>query len=252
MRTNAKTTKIESEIQTLKILLCKHQFQCDLSIIRLRNDIPETGFNTEKEINNWYKLLEKKDRKYIKQSLYSKLEVCKLTGNGKQKNQQLLDLIDYRNEILTNSPSERFQDEIFKLARRNKLALKWEKYIKNIILFNKWEELGLEEELNFDIQFDKLNNRRKITIDIYEDTSREEVEKVWSKIKVAQKTLFSYSKGKRQPMERFERDKLAYELWQAEKSYEEIAQKLNAKFSTDYQYYEVSKFIERHRKKIGQ
>jgi hypothetical protein len=88
-------------------------------------------------------------------------------------------------------------------------------------------------------------------IEIEDDTTLEDVKMFWSEIKDHQRRLESYNKKKFQPIKEFDRDKLALDLDQEGKTLKNIAEELKQKFGKEYDWTEVSKFIQRHKQKSG-
>lgn len=252
MRTNAKLKKIESEKQQLNLLLCKGQFNADIIYIRKRYKIPNNGFSNKEEVNKWYDILKANTENFLKEVWYDKLEEIEFVGSSAQKSDYLNKLIESKKAIFDSSPYRLYKNEIFKLAKKHKLSPEWEKYLENYIIFNDLEMIEWNAEINFDIQTDKFNDKRKIVINIYEDTTIDDIKAIWPRITKVQESLLSHKKTKRQPMQQFERDKLAYEMKHNGYSLKSIAKELNEKYNANYLDFEIPKFVKRHKKKVWQ
>jgi uncharacterized protein YabN with tetrapyrrole methylase and pyrophosphatase domain len=98
---------------------------------------------------------------------------------------------------------------------------------------------------------DKDTDLERLYVEIEDDTILEDVKQQWQDIKYQQKQLHSHTKDKFQPIKRYDRDKMADDLKRKGYKLADIAKELSEKLSEDYDWYDVSKFIERHRKKLG-
>lgn len=83
------------------------------------------------------------------------------------------------------------------------------------------------------------------------DTRLDDVKKVWSFVEEEQEKLVSWKQKKFQPWRNFERDKYIYKLRERGKKLKEVAEEANKKYKPHVQYFEISKIIERYKKKLG-
>jgi hypothetical protein len=233
--------------QRTKLLIARPDFQEDVLAIRARFKMPSSGL-TDDEINQkWHHEFYQSDDNYFETVwLKRRGEITQL-----KKERKLKEAEELQKQLNNEAPINAFRIAIKSLLKTYKLPLRWEESVRRYVLFNKIENMWLPVGLSIHSEHDEDTDLKKIYIEIEDDTILEDIKQQWQSVKHHQKQLHSRTKDKFQPIREFERDQLAYDLNRKGKNLKEVAKALTKEFKKQYDWYEVSKFIERHRQKIG-
>lgn len=231
--------------QKIKVLINQPDFTKATLDLRVKWNIPEEGFNTQKEIDNWYQLVEQDTKNFIEQNwTRKKKELQKIKESGDHfKYKSLLD--DFNHSI----PRNALLRGIRALVKEFKLSPRWVRGINRYLLTNDPETLGMFIGPVISTKIDFEFDTQVISIEIDADTTLNDIKAIWPSVKSAQKKLRYKTQDKFQPLRQFERNKKAYELQQQGLSYEDIAKELSNDEDV-YAYGDIGKMIERYKKKV--
>jgi hypothetical protein len=228
--------------QKIKVLTNRPDFQKDILFLRNKWKIPKSGLKTEDDYGKWStKLLEKTDRYYDKNWPNEKKKIIDLRERGKYDEANEL-----KNQINKLAPINEFSDNVWFIIINYQLSPRWHEGIKNYLLFNNTEKMGIP------VGTTVLNNWDHgvpiISIQIDKDTTLEDLKRVWS---WARKMYRGGVFHKYQPIKNFDRDKRAYELEKEGKDWEEIAGIIEKEFNDDLDYNEINIAINRYKKRLN-
>lgn len=233
--------------QRAKLLIARPDFQKDMLKLRQKWEIPKEGLKDEDENQQWRHNFNKSDDDFVKNEWpkYRKgLEKLEKHGNFFEHEKRL-------KEINSFAPLNAFRLDIKALIKKYRLPLRWESSLQRYLLFNDADNMSLHIGITMSTTRDEDTNLDILRIEIEDDTTLEDIKASWKDIKHHQRKLNSRTQEKFQPIKNFERDKRAYELDHSGKMLKEIAVILNKEAGKEYEWSDVSKFIERHRKKLG-
>jgi len=227
--------------QQAKLLVANPNFQADIKALREKWRIPTDGFKSQTEADEWNGQL------MLSSDLMHDEEARKL---GLQKLHPA-DLWAGVAEIDARLPHHLFKADILELIYKYQLSVQWQNNLQEYSLTNAFDERFLFDSVAVSYTRDPQTGLWEIHIIVHENTTLQNVKDSWHLVKGFQKHLPFRKRQKIREIKQLDRDKLAYELDQGGKSYKSIAIALTKEFGKDIDYNEVSKFIERHKKKIG-
>lgn len=233
--------------QRARLLIARPDFQTEIILLRKKWSIPKNGFKNKELNQKWHhEFYQSDDDFYEKVWLKRRGEIIKLEEEGKFSEAE-----DLKKELNNISPINAFRIAIKNLLKKYKLPLRWEESIRRYILFNNIDNMRLPGGITIHEEYDKDTELKKLSIEIEDDTTLEDIKQSWSSIKYHQKRLHSHKKDKFQPIKKFERDKEAYNLKQSGNSYNEIANTLSKKYNKVISYDDVASYIKRHKQRTG-
>ncbi len=238
--------KVSSRLkQAIKVLVSKPNFINAIAILRKKWDIPEGGLQTQDELDNWYRKLNDDTENYFntlwplkRQKL---MEVRSKGSLGEHKRIQ--------DKFNNEAPRNAFLIDIKRLTKEQKLSPRWIVGIKQFLLFNNPDNMGMFVGPIISTKFDLEFGTETISLEIEANTTLEDVKAIWPEIKEMQSRLPYVKQRRFQPLRKFGRNKKAFELHQQGKKYREIAVELSTKEKECYEE-DVSKMIERYKKLV--
>lgn len=93
-------------------------------------------------------------------------------------------------------------------------------------------------------------DKKKIFIEIYADTTIEDIREAWPMIKKWQKDMLGYKEGRKRKTTYYNMNKRIFELHQKNTPHEEISTIIEREFGRKIIYYDISKIINRFKKGI--
>ena len=233
--------------QRAKLIIARPDFQENISSLRKKFNIPADGLKGERKIQKWHHEFYQSDDDYHETVWRSRRhEIIRL-----KKERKFREAEELSRDLNNTSPVNAFRITIKNLLRKYKIPLRWNDSIRRYTLFNDINNMWLPGGLLIQERMDEDNGLMRLYIEIDDDTTLEDIKQGWQRVKYHQKKLHSRTRDKFQPIKEFERDKKAYELDRQGKSLKEIVKTLFNESGETYEWTEASKFIERHRKKIG-
>ncbi len=231
--------------QTIKVLVSKPSFIGAVSVLRKKWNIPNEGFKSQTDLDKWYQKLNENTEEYFNQLWPSKrYELTEIQSKG-----NLTEHKRHQNEFNNAAPRNAFLIDIKRLTHEQKLSPRWVDGIKRFLLFNNPDNMGMFVGPVICTKFDLEFGTETISLDIEANTTLEDVKAIWPEIKEMQSRL-PYTKQKKfQPLRKFDRNKMAYELHLAGKKFREIADEFSRNGKTIGEE-DVAKMIERFKKKI--
>lgn len=233
--------------QRAKLLVARPDFQEDVHLLRDKWNIPGKGFKNDNESEQWHNEFYQSDDDYFENVwLKQKSKVIMFEKDGNHIEAESL-----KKKLNNDSPINAFRIDIKNLIKEYKLPLRWENSIRRYLFFNDKDKMWLPVGLSVKEERDKDTGLPRLYVEIEDNTTQEMIKKYWSIIKHRRNKLNSYTKKKYQPIKMYERDKMAYDLKREGKKLKEIAKLLSKEYKKVYEWNDVSKFIERHREKLG-
>lgn len=233
--------------QRAKLLIARPDFQEDVRAIRIKFKIPPIGFADDEVNQKWHHEFYQSDDEYIEKVwLRRRKEITQLEKENKYTEAEKL-----RNQLINGSPINSFRITIKEFLKTYKLPLRWKESLRRYVLFNNLDKMLLPIGISLKTESDKDTDLSSLYIEIEDDTTLEDIKQGWQEVKYQQKKLHSRVREKFQPIRRMDRDMKAYELDRQGLKLKDIAEVLSKEFNDNYEWYDVSKFIERHRIKLG-
>ncbi len=230
--------------QAIKVLVNKPSFLDAVLNLRKKWEIPNEGFKLQADLDKWYQKINEDTEEYFNQFLPSKRqELVELRSKG-----NLTERKKTQDEFNNKAPRNAFLFDVNRLTHEQKLSPRWIEGIKQFLLFNNPDNMGMFVGPVISTKFDLEFGTETISLDIEANTTLEDVKAIWPEIKEMQARL-PYTKQKKfQPLRKFDRNKKAYELHQTGKKYREIADEFSKDGNTIGEE-DVAKMIERYKKK---
>lgn len=226
--------------QRAKLLISRPDFQKDVLDLRTKWSIPLEGFIDDEGYRKWQIKIRKETDKYF-ETEWPKFRLKPVVG----------EYFMAEKEFNHKAPLNEINLDIKKLVGKYKLPLGWQGSLHRYLTLNKIELMNLSCGITVHGKYDSDIDYSTLFIEIEDDTTLDDIKMFWPEIKEHQKRLESYKKKKYQPIKQFDRDKLAFDLHQDGKTLIETAEVVSRKFGTDYDWTEISKFIQRHKQKSG-
>lgn len=231
--------------QAIKVLVSKPSFLDVVLILRKKWGIPNEGFKSQSDIDDWYQKINEDTEQYFKHFWPPKRqELVELKSKGNlAEHKKVLD------EFNNKAPQNAFLIDVKKLTHEQKLSPRWTNGIRRFLLFNDLSNMGIFIGPVISTKLDLEFGTETISLEIEANTTLEDVKAIWPQIKEMQARL-PYSKQKKfQPLRKFDRNKKAYELHQTGKKYREIADEFSKDGKTIGEE-DVAKMIERYKNKV--
>jgi|GEM_PF-5258306 len=233
--------------QRARLLVSRPDFQEEILELRKRHRIPLGGFTDDETNQKWHNDFYESDDVWFKTEYPKHTDkLLKLKNEGNLREYEKLN-----REINNSAPVNSFRIAIKNMLKKYKVPLRWEECVRRYLLFNDLDNMWLPAGISIHGERDKDTNLERLFIEIEDDTILEDIKQQWQEIKYQQKQLHSHTKDKFQPIKQYDRDKMADDLKRKGYKLADIAKKLSKEFHKDYSWYDVSKFIERYRQKLG-
>jgi hypothetical protein len=231
--------------QAIKVLVSKPSFLNAVLILRKKWEIPNEGFKSQTNLDKWYQKINENTEEYFNQFWPSKRqELVELKSKSNfAEHKKALD------EFNNKAPRNAFLIDVKKLTHEQKLSPRWIEGIKRFLLFNNPDNMGMFVGPVISTKFDSEFKTETIYLGIEANTTLEDVKAIWPEIKEMQARLPHSKQKKFQPLRKFDRNKIAYELHLAGKKYREIAEAFS-KNKKAIGEEDVAKMIERYKKKV--
>lgn len=230
------------------LLIENPKFQEEIVEIRKRFKVPLSGIKTNEESEKWHREFEGRNDNYLSSENREKLRVEIERLEKEKKFQEGFNL--YR-KFNNDTPINALHIVIKKVLENFKLPLHWEHTLKRYILFNSIDLMWLPGNVSIREDFDLDTDLKRLSIEIDDTTTLEDIKYAWPTVKFHQKKLQSYTKKKIQPIKNFKRDQEAYNLRQSGKPYNEIADILTKKFDKVITSEDIASYIKRYKKSVG-
>lgn len=240
----------ERNKQKLEVLLSRKDFQKDITELRKLLKIPEEGFTDENAYTMWEINLELETQKYFKENAPSIMQLQELKEKGQMAEFE-------REQLVFNqkAPKNFINYCIWQLTHKYKLSTQWRSSLKNYVIFNNVECFWVPaSNISMNIKWDKKTGHRELSLIVYANTTLEDIKAIWPKVMEQQEYLQDKDGDKPQPIPNLKRDKRIYELAEEGMSYEHIASEIKKEFKvpSSFGYDDVSKALNRYRKRIRQ
>ncbi len=224
--------------QKTKLLAEQPKFKSEIKRLRKKWNIPEDGFQDYEEFNSWETAFNEQNR------VYQQVKYPEFITKFKKEP----DYGERLKEFNKKAPNNELQSDLAILIKTQKLSPLWIQGLRGYLLRN---FMPIPAGLIVEISTDPITDSPILKLVLQEDTTIKDIQSAWREISEYQKKLPYWRKKKSQPMPYFERNKRAYELKQAGKSYKEIAEILTKELKTEYDYTQILDFIQSHEKQIG-
>lgn len=226
--------------QRLELLKLKPEFLLDVKEFRRRWKLPTRGLKDDNERAEWDKWLDG----------YDKEEKIKFEANPNSTEKDVFQLPNYL-----------YSYEFHELARKYKFHENIEHIFKNYIFFNDFYKdylLNLKINKNARVRLftqsefgNEYKDKDRIYIEIFSDTTIEDMAKTWKSVKCKQKKAIGYKDGRRRPKVYLERDIFIWKLSRKGLSHEEIREQIkNLPTCGKIYIQDISKIIAKISKKI--
>lgn len=231
--------------QFIKVLVSKPSFVNAIVALRKKWGIPEQGIQSQSELDKWYQKLEEDTEQYFDKQWPSKRqELIELRSKGNlTEHKKAQD--DFNNDV----PRNAFLIDIKRLAHEQKLSPRWVDGIKQYLLFNNPDNMGMFIGPVISTKMDMEFEMETISLEIEANTTLEDIKAIWPEIKEIQSRLPYIKQKKFQPLRKFDRNKKAFELHQQGKKYREIADEFSKNGKTIGEE-DIAKMIERYKRKV--
>ncbi len=233
--------------QRAKILVATPGFQKEVLIIRKKFNIPLEGLKDQESNQKWYRDFYQSESEFFR-NVWGKRrhEISELKEAGK-----FIEAQELTKELNNTMPINALRITIKNILQKYKLPLNWEESIRRYILFNNIDSMWLPGGIYINVEYDQDTGLHKLSVEIQDDTTLEDIKKAWPDIEFHQKHLHSYVNQKFQPIKKFDRDKRAYELQEEGKTIEEIGEIINLEFDDALGDSELKQIIKRYKKRLN-
>lgn len=234
--------------QRAMILAENPTFQEQILAIRRKFKIPLEGLKTNEESQKWHDEFYQSDDNHFSKTNMEKVrsEIERL-----EKEKKFREGFDLHRKFNKEGPVNAFNIAIKKTLENFKLPLNWEHSMQRYILFNSIDLMWLPGNVSVREDYDQDTKLKRLSIEIDDTTTLDDIKYAWPRIKFHQKKLQSYTREKFQPLRKLDRDRRAYKLEKEGKSLEEIADIINLEFddSMDYNYLKI--VLKRYKKRLN-
>lgn len=203
--------------QQLRLLAHKNNFQKKVIKVRVANNINKKGFSKFSEHKKW---LQKNNPDQIRKNTFSILRSFDLTQNYYMPIYSYVLFNDFNHGLHIGKGIEKAF------------------YNANPRVFDK---------------VDKRNGKMRIFLEIYADTTLQDVQRIWeTKIECDKYRMHGYkrTRDRKKPSENFDRDEKIYLLAQSRISYREIAKIVKKELKKTLIYDDIAKIVKRFKQKI--
>jgi len=241
------TEKFSRSRQRATLLIENPKFQEEILEIRKRFKIPLNGIKTNEESGKWHHEFYESDDVYFsanRENVYA--EIKRL-----EKEKKFQEGFNLHRKFNKEAPINAFNIAIKKILENFKLPLNWQHSIQRYILFNSIDSMWIPGNISIREDYDQDTDLRRLSIEIDDTTTLEDVKEAWPTIKFHQKRLQSYTREKFQPLRKLNRDKRAYELEKEGKSLKEIADIINVEFNDPMDYNYLRIILNRYKKRLN-
>ena len=235
-------------IQKAKLLINRPDFQVDVLILRTKWNVPVDGIKNEVDNLKWEKGLDQDTEEYFQQEWpkhrkeLEGLNKPKTYGQYKQRVQAINDL----------APLNAFGLDIKSILKKNRLNPNWENSIRRYVLFNDINLMSLPVGVTITSRvnnFDPAESRLSISIE--EDTTLEDIKKIWPEVMEHQKNLVYKKQKKYQKIPKLERDKRIFELSKEGQSPKTIANTISIEFDDAMDENQTQIVLKRYKKRLN-
>jgi isopentenyl diphosphate isomerase/L-lactate dehydrogenase-like FMN-dependent dehydrogenase len=241
------TEKFDRSKQRATILVENPKFQEEVMEIRKKFNIPLIGIKTNEESGKWHHEFYESDTIYFS----ANREKVRVEIERLEKEKKFQEGFNLHRKFNQEAPVNALNLAIKRMLENFRLPFTWHHSIQRYILFNNIDSMWLPGNISIREDYDQETDLRRLSIEIDDTTTLEDIKYAWPRIKLHQKRLQSYTKKKIQPIKNFERDREAYNLRQSGKSYNGIADILSKKFDKVVTSEDVASYIKRYKKLVG-
>lgn len=234
--------------QKAKLLINRPDFQEAVIILREKWNIPLEGIKNEKGNQKWERELDQTTEKYFQEEWPKHRKELELLnkpatyGQYKQRMQELNNLV----------PLNAFGLAIKSILKKCELNPKWENSIRRYVLFNDINNMSLPVGVTITSHISNFDPAEQwLSINIEEDTTLEDIKKIWPEVMEHQKNLVYKKQKKYQPIPNLERDKRIFELSKEGKSSETIANTINTEFDDAMDENQTQIALKRYKKRLN-
>jgi hypothetical protein len=204
-------------------LLANPKFEKEIKKLRQKWSISANGFIDDKQSELWHKKIEEDSDKAI-------------------------ELIDKREKGIT-VPLNDFWNDINTVINKFNLPSRYVSFVEYYLKFSK---VSKSESATVVVNYNRKLNRKEMFIQIYTDTTLEDIKSVWSRVRRFKKYLVGYRKDmKVREITNLQVEKRAYELQQEGVKPKKISEILKKEGLGTYDYDYVVKLISRFRKRTS-
>lgn len=219
-----KTDRFLKSSQFIKILTKREDFQERIWTLRKKYKIPKEGFCSEEESKKWHEEKEKELEDVIENNFNS--------SNGLKKNATLFKL----------------QEDIKSLIIDFGLSENYDSTIEYFIKFNK---ISAPENIGVIMPFNEDLKRRQLFIQIFPDTTIDDVKRVWGRVLKFKKYLVGFKKNSRfREITTLSVQERVYDLIKAGKKPRQIADIFADEGKGNIGYEDIGAMINRYKKKV--
>ncbi len=214
--------------QKAELLVIQPEFIDDINLLRKKWSVPPKGLVSIEDFDRWQRWFNKQNTKY-QQIEYPKFR------------QQHKNDPDYASKIeyfSNQAPNNLFQRDLAELVKKYKLSPFWVQGLRGYLLRS---AIPLPAGVIIEKSVDPTTQMPVLKLVLQEDTSIKDITAIWDQIKGYQKQFPYWRQEKSQPMPNFERNKEAYELKRAGKSYAEISELLDCGYNEVMDYVKTFK-----------
>jgi len=224
MRNENKDYFIKSK-QRIKLLIQKPAFQKKIKSLRKKWGISPKGFKSDEESKEWHdKMVEDSDK------------IIELIDGSAQKGRGNYSI-----------PINDFNNDLAKLVKKFSLPSNFTSTIEFYLKFNK---TTAPESITVLTRYNERLGRKELFIQVFDNTTQEDVKKVWPRVMLFKKYLVAHKRGRFREITNLRAEERAYVLQKEKKSLKEIADILKKEGLGTYSYEYVGKLISRFRKRL--
>lgn len=239
--------KFSRSKQRAKLLIANPDFQQEVKLIRTKFNIPLDGIKSNEESQEWHHQFYESHDIYLKTNRVRVREEIKKLDHEKKFSEGF----DLHTKFNNEDPVNALNIAIKFILKRYKLPLNWLHSVQRYILFNSIDLMWVPGNVIVHQEIDQDTDLRKLSIEIDDTTTLDDLKHAWPLIKFHQKKLESYVNQKIQPIKHFERDQKAYLLKKEGKTPEEIEKAIQDEFDITMNYDDINKAITRYKKRVG-
>lgn len=240
--------------QKVDLLTLNSEFQKDILKFRKKWSIPKNGFKDCEGTEEYQEWLDKISDEYTNSEAYKtqKRLLSNKMNLATSKNDPKLYLNTKEELRLLESKTplnDYFNDQEI-IATKYELSENYKMALSVFLLSSVFYPVYVPKT-PVRVWYERnLEDKKKIFIEVYAETTIEDIREAWPMIKKWQKDTLGYKKGRKRKTTYYSMNKRIFELHQKNTSNEDISTIIEKEFGRKILYYDISKIINRFKKGI--
>jgi len=175
--------------------------------LRIKHHIPAQGIKTNEESQQWFNDFYDRDELYFQQEWPKQREIL-----TRLRERDYGEFLKEKTRLNKLSPINALYHDVNVVTTKYKLGPRWRDSIRRYLLFNDIEKMQFPLGVQINIGFEDSPEGGVLQIVIEENTTLRDIKAAWPRVKYYQDRLPYKKYKKSQPIRKFERNKMAFEL----------------------------------------